>query len=370
MPKDYYKILGVAKGASQEEIKKAFRKLAHQYHPDKNSGEENSRKFKEINEAYQILGNKERRQQYDQFGTTSDGAQGFAGGQNPFGQGFDFSGFQGFGGQGGVDFDLGDIFSSFFTGGASSGRSRNSRGSNIEVDLEISLKEAVFGISQSLSLRKQIKCQICKGTGAEKGTSYDTCDTCSGTGKIATTVMGAFRTQTICPDCGGQGKQIKNKCGNCAGQGIITDNVDIKFEIPAGIADGQSIRLAGQGNAGRNSASAGDLYIVIHIKEEQNLVREGDDLFSEYEIPFTMAALGGETEVRTIDSKVKLKIPAGTPSGKKFILRGQGVTHLRSRGRGDQIVIVSVNVPTKLSKKQKELLKELDKELTNKKSWF
>jgi len=370
MGKDYYKILGVDKGASQEEVKKAFRKLAHQYHPDKNGGEENSQKFKEINEAYQVLGNKERRQQYDQFGTTFEGAQGFGGGQNPFGQGFDFSGFQGFGGQGGVDFDLGDIFSSFFTGAAPGGRSRNGRGSNIEVDLEISLKDAVFGSSETISLRKQIKCEACKGTGAEKGSSYETCETCSGTGKIATTVLGTFRTQTICPDCGGQGKQIKEKCGQCSGQGTITDNVDIKVEIPAGIDNGQSIRLAGQGNAGKNSAPAGDLYIVIHIKDEKGLVREGDDLISEYEVPFTMATLGGEIEVKTIEGKVKLKIPAGTPSGKKFILRGKGVTHLRARGRGDQIVIVNINVPTKLSKKQKELLKELDKEFGKNKSWL
>lgn len=369
MGKDYYKILGIDKGASQDEVKKAFRKLAHQYHPDKNSGEENAQKFKEISEAYQVLGNKERRQQYDQYGTTFDGAQGFGGGQNPFGQGFDFSGFQqGFGGQG-VDFDLGDIFSSFFTGGAPGGRSRSGRGSNIEVDLDITLKDAVFGKSENLSLRKQVECKPCKGTGADKGTSYDTCDTCSGTGKIATTVLGTFRTQTSCPDCKGQGKVIKDKCGNCNGQGSNTDNVDIKIEIPAGISDGQSIRLSGQGNAGKNGAPAGDLYVAVHVQEEENLFREDDDLISEYEVPFTMAALGGEIEVKTIEGKVKLKIPAGTPSGKKFILRGKGVTHLRSRGRGDQIVIINVNVPTKLSKKQKELLKELDKEF-GKKSWF
>lgn len=367
MGKDYYKLLGVEKGASEAEIKKAFRKLAHEHHPDKNGGQ-NSEKFKEINEAYQVLGNKERRQQYDQFGTSFDGAQG-PGGQNPFSQGFDFSGFQGSGGQG-VDFDLGDIFSSFFTGGGPGGHSRSNRGSNIEVDIEIGLKEAVFGTSETISLRKEVLCEPCKGTGADKGTSYDTCDTCGGSGKIATTVLGTFRTQTICPDCGGQGKQIKNKCPNCDGRGANTDNVDIKIEVPAGIDDGQSIRLSNLGNAGKNGAASGDLYVVVHVKAENNLVRQGDDLISEYEVPFTMAALGGEINVKTIDGKVKLKIPAGTPSGKKFILRDKGVTHLRSRGRGDQVVIVDVNVPTKLNKKQRELLKELDKEFSTKKSWL
>jgi len=368
MAKDYYKILGVDKTASEAEIKKAFRKLAHEHHPDKANG--NADKFKEINEAYQILSNKEKRQQYDQFGSTFDGAGANPfGGGNPFGQGnmggFDFSGAQN------MDFDLGDIFGQFFGGGAPNGRARSQRGQDIQVDMEISLKDAVFGKSESFSLRKQVACKPCKGTGADKGTSYDTCPTCAGSGKIATTVLGTFRTQTVCPECMGQGKIIKNKCGACHGQGFTEENTDIKVEIPAGIDDGQAIRLAGQGNAGKNGSPAGDLYVNVHVKNEPGFERQGSDLLTEYDIPFTMAALGGEIEVRTIDSKVKLKIPAGTPSGKQFVLRDKGVTHLRSRGRGNQIVIVNVNVPKKLTKKQKELLEELNKEFSDKKKgWF
>ncbi|MBT6690922.1 molecular chaperone DnaJ [Candidatus Parcubacteria bacterium] len=360
MGKDYYKILGVDKGANEADVKKAFRKLAHQYHPDKTTGDVD--KFKEINEAYQVLGNQEKRQQYDQFGTTFDGAQGFGGG-NPFAQGF--------GGAQNVDFDLGDIFSSFFNGGGPTGNTRSQRGSDIEVDLEISLKEAVFGISQTVSIRKQNSCEPCHGTGADKGTAYDECKTCGGSGKVTTTVMGTFRTQTVCPDCRGKGKTIKDKCGACSGQGVITENADIKAEIPAGIDEGQAIRLAGQGNAGKNGSAAGDLYINIHVKPEAGFERQGFDLVTEYDVPFTMTALGGDIKVKTIDGQVKLKIPAGTPSGKKFILKDKGVTHLKSRGRGDQIVIINVDVPTKLSKKQKKLLEELNEELIkDKKSWF
>lgn len=366
MGKDYYKILGVEKGATDADIKRAFRKLAHQYHPDKTNGD--AEKFKEINEAYQVLGNKEKRQQYDQFGTTFDGQGGFGGG-NPFGQGFDFS--QGFGGAQNIDFDLGDIFGSMFGGGAPSRGSRTNRGSDIELDIEITLKEAVFGTSKNISIRKENSCESCKGTGAENADSYEQCKTCDGSGRISTTVLGTFRTQTVCPDCRGKGKTIKNKCGNCSGTGVTTENVDIKTEIPAGIDNGQAIRLPGQGNAGKNGAASGDLYVNIRILTEKGFERQGFDLITEYDIPFTMAALGDQIEVKTIDGKVKLKIPAGTPSGKKFILKGKGVARLKTRGRGDQIVIVNVDVPTKLSKKQKQLLEELNKELIkDKKSWF
>jgi molecular chaperone DnaJ len=366
MGKDYYKILGVEKGANDADIKRAFRKLAHEHHPDKASGD--IEKFKEINEAYQVLGNKEKRQQYDQFGTTFDG-QGGMGGGNPFGQGFDFS--QGFGGGQNADFDLGDIFGSMFGGGGPAGGGRANRGTDIEVELDISLKEAVFGTSKNISIRKENSCEPCKGTGADKGDSFDQCKSCAGSGRISTTVLGTFRTQTVCPDCKGQGKTIKDKCGNCSATGVTTENVDINVEIPAGIDNGQAIRLAGQGNAGKNGAPAGDLYANIVVVAEKGFERQGFDLISEYDIPFTMAALGSQIEVKTIDGKVKLKIPAGTPSAKKFILKGKGVNRLKSRGRGDQVVIINVDVPTKLSKKQKQLLEELNKELIkDKKSWF
>ena len=368
MAKDYYKTLGVDKTASEADIKKAFRKLAHEHHPDKANG--NADKFKEINEAYQVLSNKEKRQQYDQFGHAFDGASGgnpFGYG-NPFGQGnmsgFDFSGQN-------MDFDLGDLFGQFFGGGAPGGRSRSQKGSDIQVDVEISLKEAVFGKTEVFSLRKQVACQPCHGTGADKGTAYEKCRTCGGSGKIATTVLGTFRTQTICPECQGKGKSIKEKCRACSGNGFNEEQTDIRVEIPAGIDDGQAVRLSGQGHAGKNGASAGDLYVTVHVKEEPGFVRQDNDLISEYNIPFTMATLGGEMEVKTIDGRVKLKIPAGTPSGKQFVLRDKGVTNLRGRSRGDQIVIVNVEVPKKLSKKQRELLEQLDREFDNKKkSWL
>lgn len=364
MGKDYYKILGLEKGASAAEIKKAFRTLAHKYHPDKKTGDE--AKFKEINEAYQVLGNQEKKSQYDQFGTTFDGQGGFGGG-NPFGQGF--GGFSSRGGAQNIDFDLGDIFGDFF-GGGGRGQSRSHRGTDIEVDVEISLKEAVFGLERVISIRKQNKCDSCQGSGAKDNSAYDNCPTCKGSGKIATS-MGIFTTQTICPECQGKGKIIKEKCAQCNGVGSSMENVDIKAQIPAGIDEGQAIRLSGQGNAGQNGAASGDLYVNVHVKEEKGFVREGFDLITEYYVPFTMAALGGQIEVKTIDGKVKLKVPAGTASGKKFILKYKGVTHLKSRGRGDQVVVVNVDVPAKLNKKQKQLLEELDKELSSKKqSWF
>ena len=365
MSKDYYKILGVDKSASDVEIKKAFRKLAHKYHPDKNNG--NDAKFKEANEAYQTLSDKNKRAQYDQFGSAFSGAGGAGGfgGGNPFGQGsggFDFSNFSSQT-QGGADFDLGDLFGSFFGGQRGSNHGGSQRGVDLEVNVEITLKEAVFGVNKNISIKKQNKCQSCKGTGAKEGTSFVNCTACGGSGRITTTILGQFQTQTACPECRGQGKSIKEKCGACHGAGVTTEHQDIKVEIPGGIDTGQSIRLSGQGDSGAHAAPAGDLYINILVKPETNLVRDGFNLISEIKIPFTTAALGGEIKVSTIDGQVKLKIPSGTQSNKKFILRNKGVTKLKSRGRGDQIVIVQVDVPTKLSRKQKKLLEELRKEL-------
>lgn len=363
--KDYYQTLGVDKTASDEEIKKAFRKLAHQYHPDKNSG--SADKFKEINEAYQVLGDKTKRQQYDQFGSDFSG-------QNPFGQGFggfDFN--QGNAGQYQADFDLGDIFGSFFGGGSPFGQSRNRsrRGSDIEVDLAIDLKQAVFGDTVGVTLRKHQSCPDCKGTGAEHGTAFDTCTQCRGTGQVTATILGQFRTQTTCPNCEGRGKQIKARCLSCHGTGIIDDDVDLRINIPAGIENGQSIKLSGQGNAGKEGSSSGDLYVHIRVRPNSDFERQGHDLLSEAKIPFSLAALGGETLVKTIDGEVKLKVPSGTQSGKKFILKDKGVSKLRGKGRGDQIVTIHIDVPKKLTKKQKQLIEDLDKELGGKKKgWF
>lgn len=364
MAKDYYKVLGVEKNATDQEIKRAFRKLAHEHHPDKTNG--SSDKFKEINEAYQVLSNKDKRQQYDQFGSTFENAQGFGGSANPFGGfsqgGFDFGNFGGFarGGQSGeFDFDLGDIFGSMFGGTAT--RTRSRRGSDIQVDIEISLAQAVFGTSERLTVRRQNSCEACQGTGAKNGQSYANCPTCKGSGNIASS-FGPFRTQTSCPECLGQGKIIKEKCHICHGDGLVRADVDLAVDIPAGIDDGQSIGLSGQGQGGRQGARAGDFYVRVHVRPEPGFRRQDFDLVSEQTIAFTTAALGGEVLIKTIDGQVKLKIPAGTPSNKKFVLRGQGVTKLRGRGRGDQIVTIQVAVPTKLSKKQKKLLEELEKE--------
>ncbi len=366
MSKDYYKILGVHKSASADEIKKAFRKLAHEHHPDKASG--NTDKFKEINEAYQVLGDASKRSQYDQFGSAYQNHAGSGAQGNPFGQGFDFSGFSQ-NGQG-MDFDLGDIFGSFF-GGQTNGRSsRNQRGSDLEINLEISLKEAVFGVNKNIALNKKVKCESCHGNGAKNGEAFTNCNTCHGSGHVTATILGQFRTQTICPECRGQGKMIKEKCSQCSGQGILHKQEDIKVEIPGGIDTGQSIRLSGQGDAGASGAHAGDLYINIIVKNENGFARQDFDLLTTNQISFALAALGGEVNVKTIDGQVKLKIPSGTPSGKQFILRGKGVTKLKSRGRGDQIVKIEIAVPNKLNSKQKALIEELDKELGGKKSWW
>ncbi|MCB9802562.1 molecular chaperone DnaJ [Candidatus Nomurabacteria bacterium] len=364
MSKDYYKILGVNKSASAEEIKKAFRKLAHEHHPDKNNGDD--AKFKEANEAYQVLSDKNKRAQYDQFGSAFSGAGGAQG--NPFGGGNPFGqGFGGFGGaqQADFDFDLGDIFGSFFGGQGGGRSSRSQRGSDLEVNLEISLKDSVFGVTHNISLQRKNQCQPCQGTGAKGGTSFDKCATCDGAGRVTTTILGQFQTQTTCPECRGKGKSIKEKCGACSGSGFTVEHQDVKVEIPGGIDTGQSIRLSGQGDSGANGAPAGDLYVNIVVRPQSDFERHGFDLLSEVKIPFTIAALGGEIKVNTIDGQVKLKIPAGTQSNKKFILRNKGVTKLKSRGRGDQIVIVQVDVPTKLSRKQKKLLEELSEELGN-----
>lgn len=374
MAKDYYKILGVERNASEAEIKKAFRKLAHEHHPDKSNG--NADKFKEINEAYQVLNHKEKRAQYDQFGSNFENA-GFN--QGPFqGRGgFDFGGFdfsQAQQGGANFDFDLGDIFSSFFSREAGSPFGRGGqrrRGSDIQLDLEITLKEAAFGVTKDIKIRKKNLCQDCQGTGAKDGKSFSSCQQCNGSGQISTTILGQFRTQTVCPSCQGAGQVIKEKCSHCGATGNISEEVSLKVDIPAGIDDGQSIKLSGQGNSGPNKAPAGDLYIAIHVTANKDFVRQGFDLFSEQSISYATATLGGEINVKTIDGEVKLKIPSGTPSGKQFILRGKGLTRIDSKNRGDQIVIVQVFVPTKISKKQKQLIEELQRELEkDNKNWW
>lgn len=361
MAKNYYDILGINKSANQDEVKKAFRKLAHEHHPDKKTG--NVDKFKEINEAYQVLGNEEKRRQYDQFGQTFNGAgsQGGRPGGNPFGGGF--GGFN----QGNVNFDfgdagdLGDIFGSFF-GGGMGGRSQSSRGDDLQVEMAIDFKESVFGVEKFLDLSKQVVCDSCHGNGAEPGSKINACVTCGGTGRVVRlqqTILGNFQTQTVCPDCHGEGKKPEKKCNKCNGIGHVRGNEKVKVIIPAGISDGQSVKISGKGDIG-DRGLAGDLYIRIKVREDKRFEREGDDILSQSHISLKQAILGDKIIVETVDGPVSLKIPEGTQSHTQFKLKGKGVTHLRQYGRGDHLVEIIVDIPKGLSRSQRKLLEQID----------
>jgi molecular chaperone DnaJ len=376
MAKDYYKILEVERSASQDDIKKSFRRLAHQYHPDKNSG--NDGKFKEINEAYQILGNEEKRKQYDQFGTTFDNAGAGAGGQGPFGAGFDWSGFarqgngqQGFGGADNVNFDfsnLGDIFGDIFgqsSRGSSARRTRSRAGADHEANLTIDFEEAVFGTEKLIELNKLITCDECNGNGVEPGSKLETCKTCHGHGQVTTeqrTFFGVFQSTGVCPACEGEGKIPSQKCKHCHGKGVINSTERIKIKIPEGINQNETIKLSGKGDAGQKGARAGDLYINIKIRPSAIYERRGDDVYTRQVINFSQATLGDKIKVKTLQGEVALKIPSGTHSGQEFRLSGKGVAHLRVRGKGDHLVKIEVNIPDRLTSNQKELLEKLSKE--------
>ncbi len=370
MAKDYYATLGVSKGATADEIKKAYRTLAHQHHPDKSGGDE--AKFKEINEAYQVLGNVEKRKQYDQFGSTFDQAGGGAGG---FG-GFSWDDFARAGGAGpfggsrqqNVEFDfgdLGDVFGDLFGFGRAAGGRRSRRttgGGDIQSEMELGFREAVFGVEKVVELYKNVVCPHCSGNGAEPGTKITTCKTCGGSGQveqIQRTILGAMRSVGVCPECRGEGKIASQRCKTCRGDGRVRETEKIKVKIPAGISDGETIRLAGKGEAGSRGAAAGDLYITLRVAPDPGFKRKNDNILSDISVSFSQAALGSKIAVSTLDGEVMLKIPAGTQSGKVFKLSDRGVPHLRARGRGDHLVTVTVETPTSLSKKQKKLLEEL-----------
>jgi len=360
MKKDYYEILGVKKDAGVDEIKKAYRKKAHEFHPDKGGGPESEAKFKEANEAYQILSDPEKRQAYDQFGHQDPSAGGFNWQQyqQQAGQG------QGFGG---VEFDfgdlggMGDIFETFFGGG---GRRRTKRGNDLETVVTVDFKEAVFGTEKKIQLDKKFDCDKCGGSGAEKDTEMKECGVCKGRGKVQTTrrtILGTFAQESICETCEGTGKLPKTPCSKCKGKGVVKESQEVKVKIPAGVDDGQTIRLSGLGEAIKGGQT-GDLYVHIRIKPHEKIKRDGYNLSNTAVISFAEAAMGTVIDVPTIDGDIKLKIPAGTQSEKVFKLSGRGVTHLGGSGRGDHLVTIKVRVPEKLTKRQKELLEEFAKE--------
>ena len=362
MAADYYKVLGISRTATPEEIKKAFRTLAHEHHPDKKGG--NATKFKEINEAYQVLSNPEKRSQYDQFGSTHEqaGRQGGFNWQNmggqPFGQGgasanFDFG-------------DLGDILGDMFGFGAQQrAHASGSRGSDIETTVTIRFEESYTGVQKDISLYVLTKCKHCSGTGNDPTAKVTTCTKCNGKGSInaiRNTMFGAMRTETICPECNGEGKKSSKKCTVCGGSTVTKEQQHSKVTIPAGIADGQSLRLSGKGEAGRNGGPAGDLYLRVHVSTDKRFERHEDTVNSREEVPLSVLISGGSITAATVTGSVKLKIPAGTKSGTSFVLASKGFERLSHRGRGDQLVIVHAQVPTKLTNKQKKLLEEFEQE--------
>lgn len=369
--RDYYEVLGVPKDASDAEIKKAFRKLAIKYHPDKNRDNPKAaeEKFKEVNEAYSVLSNKQKRAQYDQFGHAAFENGGASGaGAGGFGQG-GFGGFGGFGGQGG-GFSSGgfggfeDIFDSFFGGqGGRQSQSGPQRGSDLRFDVTISFKQAVLGTEMEIEVPKDDTCSHCNGTGAEPGSSVETCPYCHGTGQervVQNTPFGQMVNVRTCSHCGGTGKLIKKKCATCHGKGTVKVRKKLKIKIPAGVDDGARLRVAGEGEPGVRGGGHGDLYVYIFVRRDTTFTRNGNDLYMGATISFAQAALGATINVSTIDGKkIELKVPAGTQTGTMFRLRGYGVPVLGSTSRkGDLNVQVTVAVPKRLNDKQKDLLKQ------------
>jgi len=361
MSKDYYDLLGVNKNSSADEIKTAFRKKAHEHHPDKGGDAE---KFKELNEAYQVLGNVEKRQRYDQFGSAAFNQGGFGGGQG----GYSGQGFGGFQNGAGFDFeDLGDMFGGFgdifgFGGGSSRSNKRQARGRDLEMNVSLDFIAAAFGTEKEISFTKNITCSHCHGNGSEPGAKVETCRTCNGSGRVSRiqrTILGNIQTQATCQSCDGEGKTYSQKCSVCDGTGIHRENVKLKVKIPAGINDGESIRLSGQGEAGQKVSPAGDLYLRIKITPHKKFIRDGYDVRTEETISIKQAVLGDKIDIQTIHGEMKLKIPEGTQSGTIFKLKEKGINKLNNRGIGDQYIRVTVKIPNSVNKKQKQLLEEL-----------
>ena len=358
--RDYYEVLGVTKGASEDEIKKAYKKMARKYHPDLNPGDKDAEEhFKEVNEAYEVLSDPDKKARYDQYG--------HAGVDPNFGAGAGFDGNFDFG-------DLGDIFGSFFGGGFGGGGRRTNpnapqRGESIRMSLAISFEEAAFGCEKAVTVERLEQCETCHGNGCAPGTTPEVCPDCRGTGQVQVrrqTPMGVFATSSPCPKCGGKGQIIHQPCKDCHGSGTVRRRKTIQASIPAGIDNGQTISIRGQGNAGKNGGPAGDLLIVVAVRPHEIFRREGTSVLCEAPITFTQAVLGGELEIPTIDGKVKYTIPEGTQSGTTFRLKGKGIPGLNGRGRGDQYVTVNIETPRNLNREQKEALRKFSELLGEK----
>lgn len=360
--RDFYEVLGVEKGADAKAIKSAYRKLAMKYHPDRNSDDPKAdEKFREATEAYEILSDAQKRQAYDQYGHAGVDPQAGAGG---FG-----------GGSGNFSDIFGDVFGDIFGGGARASRGGPQRGSDLRYNLEITLEQAVKGSEVKIKVPTLVECKTCKGSGAKDGSKPTTCGTCHGQGQVRMQ-QGFFAVQQTCPSCRGQGTIIKDPCGSCHGQGVQEETKTLNVKIPAGVDNGDRIRLSGEGEAGTRGGPSGDLYVQMNVKEHPIFERDGKNLYCDVPISIVDAALGGELEVPTLEGRVKLKIPAETQSGKLFRLRGKGVVPVRGGGAGDLLCRVMVETPINLNNEQKELLRKFQASLTgeshspNKKSWF
>ena len=345
--RDYYEVLGVQRGASADEVKRAYRKLAKECHPDLHPDDPSAEaKFKEINEAYEVLSDDQKRARYDQYG--------HAGVDPNFGADAGFGGFDGFG-------DLGSIFESFFGGGRTSQRSGPMRGESVRTSVTITFEEAAFGCKKTVNVSRIENCPDCGGSGAAPGTQAETCANCHGTGQVRNqrrTPLGIVTTTDTCPVCHGRGKTVANPCKSCGGEGRIRRSRSIELNIPAGIDDGQTIQLGGEGNMGRNGGGAGDLLVTVRVRKHDLFTREGFAVHYNMSVTFAQAALGAELEVPTLDGKVTYTLPEGTQTGSTFRLRGKGIPYLNSQGRGDQYVHVTVQTPKNLTSQQKELLKQ------------